>query len=54
MQETNVRYVDLPASSCGYHGKKDGEETRRLAAVEDCSVQTLLAQGCTEIQWDGV
>lgn len=54
LQDVNIRYVDLDVSSCGYGGKKEGKDAREQAAAEDCSVEALLASGCTEVEWDGM
>lgn len=47
--DTDVHYVDLPVSSCGFHGRKEGTLDK-----DEWTPEKLLEAGYTEIAWDGV
>lgn len=52
---TEMSYVDLPVSSCGFHGKKATKEEEKLDQdLEGCTVEALLEAGATMVKWDGM
>lgn len=52
MLHSDVHYVDLPVSSCGFHGKIEAKAMNGV--VGEQTVATLKAEGCVEIAWDGM
>lgn len=44
--KVNVRYVNLPVSSCGYHGAKRDEDREHSGQYTN--------DGCSKMPWDGV
>ncbi|KAF5329146.1 hypothetical protein D9611_013181 [Ephemerocybe angulata] len=51
--EPIIRYVNLPTTSCGYHGQKVAKDVRVELGAEDCSLEALEAAGSVEVPWDG-
>ncbi|TEB29320.1 hypothetical protein FA13DRAFT_1665785 [Coprinellus micaceus] len=50
-----MNYVDLPVSSCGFHGKKAMKEEEKLDhELGGCTMEALLEAGATILDWDGV
>ncbi|KAF6763616.1 hypothetical protein DFP72DRAFT_1059685 [Ephemerocybe angulata] len=52
--EASIRFVDLPVTSCGHHGRRETKAELEALKEEECTVEALRGAGKLEVEWDGI